>query len=97
MYGGKIVEVGSMDGILENALHPYTRALITSVVSYDPNRVIKGGLKGIPGAPPDLRDPPPGCRFYPRCEKHMDICKNTEPPLKAVESRGEVACWLYER
>lgn len=97
MYGGKIVEVGSMDGILENALHPYTRALISSVVSYDPDKVIKGGLVGIPGAPPDLRDPPPGCRFYPRCEQHMDICKTTEPPLKAVKNRGETACWLYER
>jgi peptide/nickel transport system ATP-binding protein len=102
MYGGKIVEIGSMNSILENSLHPYTRALISSVVSYDPTRMGKGGLTSIPGAPPDLRDPPPGCRFHPRCPFVMDICKTNEPPLKepslkAVENRGEVACWLWYR
>lgn len=97
MYGGKIVEVGSMDNILENSLHPYTQALISSVVSYNPKRMGKGGLKSIPGAPPDLRDPPPACRFHPRCEYAMDICKTDEPPLKAVKNGSEVACWLYYR
>jgi peptide/nickel transport system ATP-binding protein len=95
MYAGKIVEVGNMDGILKRGLHPYTRALISSVVSYDPTRMGRGGLKSIPGTPPDLRNPPPGCRFYERCEKRMDICKTKEPPLKAVKNRGEVACWLW--
>lgn len=97
MYGGKIMEVGSMNGILKKPLHPYTQALISSVVSYNPRRMGKGGLKSIPGAPPDLRDPPPGCRFHPRCPSVMDICKTNEPPLKASENRGEVACWLYHR
>jgi peptide/nickel transport system ATP-binding protein len=102
MYGGKIVEVGSMNGILENPLHPYTRALILSVVSYNPRRMGRGGLKSIPGGPPDLRDPPPACRFHPRCEYVMDICKTKEPPLKelqinAVKNGGKVACWLYHR
>ena len=97
MYGGKIVEVGSMDNILENSLHPYTQALISSVVSYNPERMGKGGLKSIPGAPPDLRDPPPACRFHPRCEYAMDICKTDEPPLRAVKNGSEVACWLYYR
>jgi peptide/nickel transport system ATP-binding protein len=102
MYAGKIVEVGSMSNILENALHPYTRALISSVVSYDPTRMGKGGLKSIPGTPPDLRHPPHGCRFNPRCPFVMDICKTTEPPLrepslKTAENRGVVACWLWYR
>jgi peptide/nickel transport system ATP-binding protein len=97
MYGGKIVEVAGMDGILRNAFHPYTSALISSVVSYNPTRMGKGGLKGIPGSPPDLRDPPPGCRFFPRCEKVMEICKTEEPPLVAVEDGDVVACWLYGR
>jgi peptide/nickel transport system ATP-binding protein len=102
MYGGKIVEVGSMDDILRNPLHPYTRALISSIVSYDPTRMGKGGLKSIPGGPPDLRDPPPACRFHPRCEYVMDICKIKEPPLKEselndVKTRSPVACWLYHR
>jgi peptide/nickel transport system ATP-binding protein len=62
----------------------------------------KGGLKSIPGGPPDLRDPPPACRFHPRCEYVMDICKIKEPPLKEselndVKTRSPVACWLYHR
>jgi peptide/nickel transport system ATP-binding protein len=95
MYGGKIVEVGSMNGILDSSLHPYSSALISSVVSYDPERLGKGGLKSIPGSPPDLRDPPSGCRYHPRCEKRMDICDTKEPPLDDVEKGRAVACWLY--
>ena len=95
MYGGKIVEVNTMDGTLNNPLHPYTQALISSVVSYDPERMGKGGLKSIPGAPPDLRDPPPACRFHPRCEYAMDICQTKEPPLEAAKNGSEIACWLY--
>ena len=95
MYGGKIAEVGSMNGILYNSLHPYTSALISSVVSYDPERLGKGGLRSIPGSPPDLRDPPSGCRYHPRCEKRMEICDAKEPPLNAVEGGRAVACWLY--
>jgi peptide/nickel transport system ATP-binding protein len=102
MYGGKIVEIQSMDGILNNPRHPYTRALISSVVSYDPTRMGKGGLTSIPGGPPDLRKPPPACRFHPRCPFVMDICKIEEPPLKepsikTAETLGKVACWLWYR
>jgi peptide/nickel transport system ATP-binding protein len=91
-----------MNGILENPLHPYTQALISSIVSYNPRRMGKGGLKSIPGTPPDLRHPPHGCRFYPRCPFVMDICKTTEPPLRApslktAENSGVVACWLWYR
>jgi peptide/nickel transport system ATP-binding protein len=97
MYGGKMVEVGTMDNILDSPLHPYTQALISSVVSYNPERMGKGGLKSIPGTPPDLRDPPPACRFNPRCEYAMDICKTDEPPLRAIKNGSEIACWLYYR
>lgn len=92
MYGGKIVEVNTMDEILNNPKHPYTRMLISSIVSYDPTRKGKGGLKSIPGSPPDLRNPPEGCRFYPRCELCSDRCKSKDPPLKPV-GNGVVACW----
>jgi peptide/nickel transport system ATP-binding protein len=95
MYGGKIVEVASMDAITNRSLHPYTNALISSVVSYNPERMGKGGLKSIPGAPPDLRDPPPACRFHPRCEYAMDICQIKEPPLESIKKQSQVACWLY--
>jgi len=92
MYGGKIVEVDRMDEILNNPKHPYTRMLISSIVSYDPTRMGKGGLKSIPGSPPDLRNPPEGCRFYPRCKLCSDRCKSKDPPLKPV-GNGVVACW----
>ncbi len=92
MYGGKIVEVDDMDEILNNPKHPYTRMLISSIVSYDPARMGRGGLKSIPGSPPDLRSPPEGCRFYPRCELCSDRCKSKDPPLKPV-GNGVVACW----
>lgn len=95
MYGGKIVEVNRMDDILNKPEHPYTRMLISSVVSYDPTRMGKGGLKSIPGSPPDLRNPPEGCRFYPRCEMCSDRCKSKNPPLKPV-GNGVVACWRHD-
>jgi peptide/nickel transport system ATP-binding protein len=102
MYAGKIVEVGRMKGILETPLHPYTRDLMSSVVSYDPQRMGKGGLASIPGTPPDLRNPPVACRFNPRCKYVMDVCRIKEPPLKApevktAENLGVVACWLWYR
>jgi peptide/nickel transport system ATP-binding protein len=97
MYAGKIVEVGIMDDVLERPVHPYTQALISSVVSYDPERMGKGGLKSIPGTPPDLRNPPLGCRFYPRCEKRADKCESQEPQLRGKEKTCCVACWQYGR
>ena len=97
MYCGKIVETGSMDEIINNPLHPYTQGLISSVVSYEPEGRQKGGLKSIPGEHPDLRNPPPGCRFHPRCPNAMDICKTTElAVIKAEKGKREVACWLYD-
>jgi len=95
MYAGKLVEMGTMEDVVERPLHPYTSALMSSVVSYDPLRSGKGGVKSIPGRPPSLKNPPPGCRFYPRCEKRMDVCKTKEPPLRPVKGRGLVACWLH--
>lgn len=95
MYAGKKVEISSMDNILKKPRHPYTRALISSVVSYNPTRMGKGGLKSIPGTPPDLRNPPKGCRFAPRCERRMEICKKEPPLFKFDRGKTEVACWLY--
>ena len=97
MYCGKIVEKGPMDDIINSPLHPYTQGLISSVVSYDPKGRVKGGLKSIPGEHPDLRNPPPGCRFHPRCPYAIDICKTKEPPvIKAEKGKGEVSCWLHK-
>jgi peptide/nickel transport system ATP-binding protein len=91
MYAGKVVELGSADNIFERSLHPYTQGLIRSIPSLKHRRA----LTWIPGAPPDLRNPPPGCRFHPRCPYAMDVCKREEPLLIDVEKGHSVSCWLY--
>jgi len=90
MYAGKIVEYGPKSLVLRNPLHPYTRALIASVPDIDSDK----WPEPIPGYPPDLRRPPPGCRFAPRCPRAMPVCKEKEPPRIRVADRI-VSCWLY--
>jgi len=89
MYAGKIVEYGPTLEVYEDPQHPYTKGLLAATPS------IKGTrrrLKSIPGTPPDLLNPPPGCRFHPRCPYAKDICKKEEPPLVKVGGRRVVAC-----
>lgn len=93
MYAGKIAEYGSVVHIYKEALHPYTDKLISAFPS-----VIgpKTELSSIPGFPPDLLKPPPGCRFHPRCSYAMDICRKKEPPLLEVGGKEHfVACHLH--
>ncbi len=90
-YAGKIVEIGPTRQIVDQPEHPYTRALITSTLVPEPH-VRFQRLEGLPGAPPDLRQPPSGCRFHPRCQHAMEICARQEPPLTGDERRF-VACW----
>jgi peptide/nickel transport system ATP-binding protein len=94
MYAGKIVEYGSSDSVYNNPLHPYTQGLIRSIPRLSGE---KSELVGIPGEPPDLINPPPGCRFHPRCPFAMDVCRREEPPLVEVEKGHYVACWLYAK
>ncbi|RSN73875.1 ABC transporter ATP-binding protein [Candidatus Methanodesulfokora washburnensis] len=92
MYAGKIVELGSSDSVYLKPKHPYTQALLRAVPR------IKGKkekLTFIPGAPPNLIEPPSGCRFHPRCPYAFDRCIREEPELKQVESGHFVACHLY--
>ncbi|MBC7320873.1 ABC transporter ATP-binding protein [bacterium] len=93
MYAGKIVEISPMEEIIREPLHPYTKGLLYSVVTPEPE-VKKRGVYHIPGAPPNLMYPPPGCRFHPRCKYKLDICKKDEPKLKIINNR-KVACFLY--
>ncbi len=95
MYGGRLVEVGKMDDIVGKPLHPYTKLLLSSLVPLEKN-IKNKRLKSIPGRPPDLRDPPPACRFHPRCPRCMDVCKKKRPPMFKIEGR-EVACWLLAK
>ena len=94
MYAGKMVEYGTAEQIFYNPLHPYTRALLRAIPR------LKGPvekLEYIPGVPPDLRRPPKGCRFNPRCPEVMDICRREEPPFEEVEPGHFVACWLHAK
>lgn len=93
MYAGKIVEEGDAGELIRDPMHPYTKALISSVprigVHYKQKR-----LKGIPGEPPRMTNPPPGCSFHPRCPVAEDRCSREEPPQ--VEANGRrLSCWLY--
>ncbi len=93
MYAGNIVEIADVYEIFENPLHPYTKGLLQSV----PNPMKKiETLKQIRGMVPNLIYPPPGCRFHPRCDYAMDICKKQKPKLIEVEKEHYVACFLYE-
>ncbi len=93
MYAGKIVELGRAEDIFLNPKHPYTSGLIGSV----PRLRGEKRLTWIPGQPPDLISPPPGCRFHPRCPECMDRCRKEEPPMVEVEPGHYVSCWLYSR
>ena len=93
MYAGEIVERALTRELLSDPLHPYTNALLNAIPEPDPeNRNI---IKEVPpGEPPDLVNPPPGCRFAPRCARVMDICKEKPPELE-IKERHWVKCWLY--
>jgi peptide/nickel transport system ATP-binding protein len=94
MYGGKIVEYGPSDLVYNNPRHPYTRALLNSIPR------LRGEIRDltwIPGTPPDLINPPPGCRFHPRCPHAMERCKKEEPPMVEIDRNHYVACWLYTK
>jgi len=91
MYAGKIAEIGHVEALFKNPLHPYTQALLDSFPD------IKGDKKpltGLPGSPPDLLDPPSGCRLHPRCPEARNICQETEPQIRNVSSNHSVACHM---
>jgi len=91
MYAGKIVELGNSDDIFLRPKHPYTQGLLRSI----PRIRSREKVSWIPGIPPDLRRPPPGCRFHPRCPYAMDVCRGEEPVIKDLGGGHLVACWLY--
>jgi oligopeptide/dipeptide ABC transporter ATP-binding protein len=90
MYAGKVVEIGPVEEIFLNPLHPYTEGLLNAVPSLK-----RKFAKSIPGIAPSPLNWPPGCRFHPRCYRKMDICENEEPELKLIDSERYVACHLY--
>jgi oligopeptide/dipeptide ABC transporter ATP-binding protein len=91
MYAGRVAEEGSVDEIFRRPRHPYTQKLLSSF----PNiRTDRRTLDVIPGSPPDLREPPPGCRFAPRCAFAMAVCTEVVPP-EVTFGDVRVACHLY--
>jgi oligopeptide/dipeptide ABC transporter ATP-binding protein len=90
MYAGKIVEEGDVYAIMEQPQHPYTQGLLSAAMSLDGR---DRALRTIEGVVPDLRDPPPGCRFAPRCIVARHICA-TDPPYRVAGPAGNVSlCW----
>jgi peptide/nickel transport system ATP-binding protein len=92
MYAGQVAEFGATQGLFDQPLHPYTAGLMEAFPSI---RGPRKPLTGIPGSPPNLASPPPGCRFQPRCPKAMARCDNTQPELYQVDGT-QVRCLLHE-
>ncbi len=103
MYLGKIVEIGETRKVIENPLHPYTKALIEAIPEPEPKNRLRIREVPIKGEVPSAINVPPGCRFHPRCvalDKHPELkqyCTAKEPPLVEVEPGHYVACWLYAK
>ena len=95
MYLGKIVELAPSDELFEKPLHPYTQMLLAALPVPDPDYRKKKPRVPIYGEPGSPINPPPGCRFHPRCPLATTRCRNEEPPLIEVEKQHFVACWRY--
>ncbi|WP_035586762.1 ABC transporter ATP-binding protein [Hippea jasoniae] len=92
MYAGHLVEFAEVKELYNKPLHPYTQLLLKSI----PNiKIDDMDLKYIEGSLPDLKNPPKGCRFYPRCPFAKEKCSLEEPPDITIDNR-RVKCWLYE-
>lgn len=92
MYGGEGVEVAPTRELFSAPLHPYTKALLRSV----PNVNLEDmEIRSLEGFPPDLLNPPRGCRFHPRCFESMDICMMRAPKAVRVSKSRIVRCWKY--
>ncbi len=95
MYLGKIVELAPARELFDNPMHPYTKALFSSIPIPDPELARSRERIKVTGEPPSPINPPKGCRFHPRCPHAMDRCRHEEPKFKEVSRDHFVACWLY--
>jgi peptide/nickel transport system ATP-binding protein len=94
MYLGKAMEMGPMEDVLQDPIHPYTRALISHIPIPDPT--MDRDRINIPGETPTPIDLPPGCRFRPRCQDVDEFCTEDEPELKQIGPKRWVACHGWE-
>lgn len=93
MYAGNIVESCSTGQLFKKPLHPYTQGLLNSILTFSKR---EGEAQVIQGVIPDLIEPPPGCRFHPRCPSSMEICEKEKPSWIDPEEGHWVSCHLYE-
>jgi peptide/nickel transport system ATP-binding protein len=87
MYAGQFVELGSVRDVFKRPIHPYTQGLLHSVIHLDSK-----ALFSIDGLPPDLADPPPACRFHPRCPYSQEVCRATDPSWIEYRSGQSASC-----
>lgn len=92
IYAGNMVEEAPADEIMKNAKHPYTTSFINSLPRIQDGETV---MEPIPGVSPDLVDPPPGCRFHPRCKFKMEVCMVKKPKLTEIVAGHRVACFLF--
>jgi peptide/nickel transport system ATP-binding protein len=93
LYAGMLAETGGVADVFDHPRHPYTRALLDSLARV---RGPRKPPKPLPGEPPDLLHPPPGCRFHPRCPRRLARCEADVPPMTPFGERHLAACWNPE-
>ncbi len=92
MYLGKLVEVGAAAEVMENPLHPYTKALVSAIPVPDPDKERSRTRLVLEGDPPSPINPPSGCAFHPRCAFATEVCAQTIPELENYQNRRHVSC-----
>lgn len=95
MYLGKLIETGSSDEIYEHPVHPYTQALLSSILEPDPKMAMEKPIKVLEGDVPSPLNPPRGCKFVTRCKYAIKKCHEEEPILQEICPGHTVACYLY--
>lgn len=97
MYLGEIVERGDGDELFADPRHPYTKMLVSAVPEFAPELADGRGRRSIPrGEPASPSDPPPGCRFHPRCPQAMRRCREEAPTMHRTSTGRAVACHLFD-
>lgn len=91
VYAGQIAEIGTAEQVLLEPAHPYARKLLASI----PRLHASTMPEFIPGAPPDLRALPPGCRFQPRCDRALETCADRAPSMTRGAAGQKTWCWLH--
>ena len=92
MYLGKVVELSPAEELYHKPIHPYTSALLGAIPIPDPEENRRRERITLQGEPPSAIDPPPACRFHPRCPRATDICRTVEPPLVVYPGNHLAAC-----